>query len=118
MSQEAASYSLSPIDQKIKHMKLPLTITPEALVATQQIMSSKDIPDKYGLRIGIRGKGCAGSQQFLLGFDTPTAQDHCYEHEGLPVYIDKAHLMYVIGLELGFETDGEGNQGFAFNKPN
>ena len=97
--------------------KLPLTITPEALKATQQIMQSKDIPDQYGLRIGIRGKGCAGSQEFLLGFDTPSEQDQTYLFEGLPIYIDRAHLMYVIGLELAFETDEEGNQGFAFNNP-
>ncbi len=97
--------------------KLPLTITPEALKATQQIMQSKDIPDQYGLRIGIRGKGCAGSQEFLLGFDTPSEQDQTYQYEGLPIYIDRAHLMYVIGLELAFETDEEGNQGFAFNNP-
>ncbi|WP_299462282.1 iron-sulfur cluster assembly accessory protein [uncultured Microscilla sp.] len=98
-------------------MKLPLTVTSEALEATRQIIASKQIPEKYGLRIGIRGKGCAGSQQFLLGFDTATEQDHKYTLEGLPVYIDKAHLMYVIGLELAYETDDEGNQGFTFNNP-
>ncbi|HAS46475.1 MAG TPA: iron-sulfur cluster assembly accessory protein [Microscillaceae bacterium] len=97
--------------------ELPLTITPEALKATQQIMQSKDIPAKYGLRIGIRGKGCAGSQEFLLGFDTPSVQDQTFQYEGLPIYIDRAHLMYVIGLELAYETDEEGNQGFAFNNP-
>lgn len=97
--------------------ELPLTITPEALAATQEIMQNKDIPAKYGLRIGIRGKGCAGSQQFLLGFDTPAEHDHIYQYEGLPIYIDKAHLMYVIGLELAYESDEDGNQGFTFNNP-
>lgn len=97
--------------------ELPLTITKEAHQAIQAIMQTKEIPAKYGLRIGTRGKGCGGSQQFLLGFDTATEQDQTYTFEALQVHIDKAHLMYVIGLELSYETDAEGNQGFAFNNP-
>ena len=70
----------------------------------------------YGLRVGIRGGGCGGASP-LLGFDTAQPTDERYELEGLPVFVEKKHLLYVIGLEIDHE-ENDGASGFVFNSPN
>lgn len=70
---------------------------------------------EYGLRIGIKGSGCSGTS-FLLGFDKAKAGDETYLHENIPVYIEKKHIMYLLGLEVDFE-ETENGTGFVFNNP-
>lgn len=70
---------------------------------------------EYGLRIGIKGSGCSGTS-FLLGFDKPKTGDDIYMHEGIPVYIEKKHVMYLLGLEIDYE-DNENATGFVFINP-
>ena len=78
-------------------------------------MSHKNIPDDYGLRVGIRGAGCAGIS-YILGFDKQKEKDNAYSIEGIPVYIDKKDFMYLIGLEVSF-YNGDDARGFTFVKP-
>ena len=93
--------------------ELPVTITEKALHEIMKIREKKNIPDKYGLRIGIKGAGCAGIS-YLLGFDTPTSEDGKFELNGLPVYISKKHTMHIMGLILDFHDDTEA-RGFMFS---
>jgi len=44
-------------------------------------MQLKNIPDDHGLRLGIKGSGCAGT--FLLGFDKKKRSDKIYNIDGL-----------------------------------
>jgi iron-sulfur cluster assembly protein len=94
---------------------LPLQITPRASDKIRHIMEAKNIaPGEYGLRVGLKGSGCGAT--FLLGFDKPANSDTPYQGEGFTVYIDRKHLMYVIGLEIDYE-EGALGQGFTFSKP-
>jgi iron-sulfur cluster assembly protein len=94
---------------------LPLRLTAQALQQVKQIMAAKNISaQEYGLRIGLRGGGCGAT--FLLGFDKPEPSDTHYRIEEIMVYIDKKHLMYVIGLEIDYEETDSGT-GFTFNNP-
>lgn len=75
--------------------------------ARQQIMSTlqaNKVPDEYGLRVGVRGGGCGAS--WLLGFDLPGPADEVYNVEGVRVIIDRKHLLYVLGAEIGYEPGG------------
>jgi iron-sulfur cluster assembly protein len=94
----------------------PVVITPVALSRIRTIVQQKAIDtQQYGLRIGIRGGGCGGAAP-LLGFDTAKETDHCYVLEHFSVFVEKKHLMYVLGLEIDFEDNGE-ISGFVFNQP-
>lgn len=92
---------------------LPLNITQLALNQIALIKATKNIPEGYGLRIGVRGSGCSGTS-FVLGFDQKKSGDNEYLIEGLPVYIEKKHILYVAGVELDYE-DSEEVTGFIFN---
>ena len=75
-------------------------------------MQSKNIPEGYGLRIGVKGGGCGGVS-LVIGFDKPKSTDIHYKIEGIEILIDKKHTMFVIGKEVDF-YEGADARGFMF----
>jgi iron-sulfur cluster assembly protein len=93
----------------------PVQISPEAAREVSKIMSGKDIPEGYGLRIGVRGgKGCFGVS-YYLGFDKKKSGDLEYTVQDFPVYVSKAETMYLLGVVLDF-YEGSDARGFTFSK--
>ena len=94
----------------------PVSITNKAITAIKEIMNSKEIPNGYGLRIGLENMGAScGSTQYVLGFDQKTDTDLVYEVDAVPVYIKKTEVLHVTGLTLDHVTEGE-ISGFSFKK--
>lgn len=94
----------------------PVTLTDGAVEQLNQIRSSENIPDDYGLRIGVKGGGCSGFS-YVLGFDQPEAQDDIFEIKGIRVIMNKAHAIYLLGMQIDF-VSGLENRGFTFDNPN
>lgn len=95
----------------------PITITPSASAAIKQVMQGEGVPQDYRLRVGVRGGGPAcASVSYLLGFDSKKAGDLEYEVNGIPLLIDRAQSMYVLGMEIDWFED-ESQRGFVFNNP-
>lgn len=94
----------------------PLTITDTALKQLRIIHEEQDIPDGHGLRVGVKGGGCSGFS-YILGFDAKQEGDDIFEIGGLQVYMQKAHGLYLMGMEIDW-VDGLNNRGFSFNNPN
>jgi len=94
----------------------PVKITENALKEIKNIIVQKNVPEGYGLRIGVQGGGCSGLS-YQLGFDKPREHDHQYNIDGLLIVIDKRHLMYLAGMEINYQ-DGLNARGFTFNNPN
>lgn len=94
----------------------PVTLTPGALDQLQRIRTEQGVPDEYGLRVGVKGGGCSGFS-YILGFDEAKAQDSIYEYGGLRILMDKAHALYLLGMEVDW-LEGLNNRGFVFNNPN
>jgi iron-sulfur cluster assembly protein len=90
----------------------PVRISSRACDEIHHIMKTKGIPADYGLRVGIRGGGCGG-MSLIIGFDKKKETDLSYEVNGIPVYVDKKHAMYLIGKEVDFLDDTEA-RGFTF----
>ena len=88
-------------------MENPIQITYKAKTEIISTLEANKIPDTYGLRVGLKGGSCSGT--FLLGFDTKTEHDQLYLIDGIRVYIDKRHLMYVIGLSVDYEEGMNGS---------
>lgn len=90
----------------------PVTISSRACEEIHRIMKTKGIPPEYGLRLGIKGGGCGGLS-LIIGFDKKKDIDISYVVDGIPVYIEKKHTMYLIGKEVDFVDEAEA-RGFMF----
>lgn len=94
---------------------IPFNLSEAALAEIKHIFQTKNIPQGYGLRVGIRGGGCSGIS-YLFGFDKKQETDEVFETEGIPVYVEKKHFMYVAGLNIDFEESAH-SRGFVFDNP-
>lgn len=79
-------------------------------------MSADGFDKTQQLRIGVKGGGCSG-MTYVLGFDQPTEKDNHFEINGIPCVMDKAHEIYLFGMQVDWQ-DGLGNRGFTFKNPN
>lgn len=94
-----------------------IKITERAAKEINKIKTENNIPDTYGLRVGVKGGGCSGLT-YTLGFDTDAKEgDSVVEQNGIKLFVDGKSLFYLSGTELDF-TDGLNGRGFVFNNPN
>ena len=94
----------------------PIKITETAIKQLQRLRSEQEVPENYGLRVGVKGGGCSGFS-YILGFDQKSETDNEFEIDGVKVFMEKAHSLYLIGIEIDW-LDGLNNRGFIFNNPN
>lgn len=94
----------------------PIGLTQGAVEQLQQIRREENIPEEYGLRVGVKGGGCSGFS-YILGFDVPQEQDDVFYLDGFKIIMNKAHAIYLLGMEVDF-VNGLDNRGFTFNNPN
>ena len=90
---------------------IPITITERAAIEIKKTIQTKNIPEGYGLRVGVKGGGCGVSP--LLGFDKQKEDDEVYTIQGIPVYINKKQTLFIVGKEIDF-YEGADDRGFLF----
>jgi iron-sulfur cluster assembly protein len=95
---------------------LPITLTPGAIGQLNRIREEMNIPAHYGLKVGVKGGGCSGFS-YDLRFDEKTDKDDEFELEGIRIFMEKAHAIYLLGMEIDW-VEGLQNRGFSFNNPN
>ena len=92
----------------------PVDITTTAQAGIERIMKAKNIPDGYGLRIGIADKTVScGATNYTLGFDKQANSDMTYAQGSLKVLVKKIDAIPVAGLTLDYITENE-TSGFSF----
>ena len=94
----------------------PVKLTEGALAELKRLLNDPGFDAANVLRIGVKGGGCSGLS-YVLGFDKATANDNEYESGGVRFVIDKAHELYLAGMEIDWEN-GLNNRGFSFKNPN
>lgn len=94
----------------------PIFLTEGAVEQLNNIRQQENIPSEYCLRVGVKGGGCSGFS-YVLGFDLPKDNDDIFEANGIRVVMNKAHAIYLLGMEVDF-LNGLENRGFTFNNPN
>ena len=94
----------------------PIKLTEGAVTELKRLMTADDFDATNVLRIGVKGGGCSGLS-YVLGFDKSTSNDNDYETEGVRFVIDKAHELYLAGMEVDWQN-GLNNRGFSFSNPN
>lgn len=94
----------------------PIRFTEGAINEINRLMSEPDFDSKKMLRIGVKGGGCSGLS-YILNFDSKKENDVVYELQGLSFIIDKAHELYLYGMEINWQG-GLNSRGFTFQNPN
>lgn len=94
----------------------PVSFTEGAIKELKNIYTNQELTENHGLRVGVEGGGCSG-MNYILGFDLKKEGDQEFEVEGIRVFLNKAHGLYLIGMEVDFQ-DGLNARGFTFSNPN
>jgi iron-sulfur cluster assembly protein len=94
----------------------PVTLTANAVKEVKKLISEKELSEEFGLRVGVDGGGCSG-MSYTIGFDKKQDKDQEFEIDGVKVFMNKSHGLYLLGTEVDFQ-DGLNSRGFTFNNPN
>ncbi len=97
-------------------VEAPIRFTEGAINKLREIQKEQSEDIAPFLRIGVKGGGCSGLS-YLLAFDQKEENDKEFVIQEIPVIMNQAHVMYVLGMEVDFEY-GLNSRGFTFNNPN
>lgn len=101
---------MSTVDTKI------VSLTESAAKEVKRLLETENIPQDHFLRIGVKGGGCSGLS-YILDFEPKGKMDEMYEEKGVQVIVDPRQAIYLMGIEVDFES-GLNDRGFIFNNPN
>ncbi len=108
--------NLEAIKMSVESAVQPIILTQGAVNQLRTILTEQNIPIQYGLRVGVKGGGCSGFS-YVMGFDEPKEGDDTFEINGIKVFMQKSHAIYLLGMEIDF-VEGLNNRGFSFTNPN
>ena len=93
-----------------------MTFTNGAMAEIRRLLAAPAYDASKKLRVGVKGGGCSGLS-YVLEFDTITPNDVHYEWEGIPFIMNRAHELYLAGMQIDWQ-EGLNNRGFTFSNPN
>ncbi len=93
-----------------------LTLTPAAIAQVKTLLAGRGKPS-YGIRIGVKTKGCTGLAYSLEFADAAPPKDELIEVDGLKVLIDPQAVMFILGSEMDYKEE-KLSSGFVFTNPN
>ncbi len=97
-------------------VKPPINFTEAAVAEIKRLMSVDGFDSQKLLRVGVKGGGCSG-MTYILDFDNKQDNDELFDADGISFIIDKAHSIYLMGMEVNWEG-GLNSRGFTFKNPN
>ena len=80
----------------------PISLTEEAAAEIRKIVETKELPEDYGLRVGVKGGGCSG-MSYILGFDKKRDFDVEFLIQDIVVFMDKRHGLYLMDITIGYQ---------------
>ncbi|MEY4876903.1 MAG: hypothetical protein RI955_805 [Bacteroidota bacterium] len=95
---------------------MPITFSASTIAELKRIMQAENITDDKAIRVGVKGGGCSG-MTYILEFDNHQQGDMIFDVEGVKVYLNQAHELYLSGMEVDFGS-GLNDRGFTFKNPN
>lgn len=93
----------------------PITITPEALTQIRFLLEKRPA---YGIRIGLKTKGCSGLSYTIEYADSKNPLDEeIIQDDDVRVLIDPKAIMFILGMVMDYTVD-QLQSGFSFTNPN
>lgn len=91
----------------------PVELTDSAASEIIKIKAINNVPEEYGLRLGVRSGGCCGLE-YILGFENDIQEnDIVYQSKGIKIIIDENSIDFLAGAKLDFQSN-EFGQGFVY----
>jgi len=82
-------------------IEAPVILTEGAKKEIRRILEQSEVTPEQGLRVGVKGGGCSG-MSYVLGIDNKMDGDIEYDIDGIRVFMQKAHGMYLTGIQIDF----------------
>ncbi len=92
-----------------------LQLTDRAVSKVKQLLAAED-KQGHGLRIAVKGGGCAGFEYGLTFEGDRRPDDQVLEFDGLPVYLDPMSRMYLDDVSVDY-VEGLNGSGFKIENP-
>lgn len=97
-------------------LEIPFRLTEDAVTEIKRLIAEQQLECSTALRVGVKGGGCSGFS-YMIDFDTSSENDIVFEQDGIKLLLDKRHVIYVLGMEVHFQS-GLNARGFVFQNPN
>lgn len=94
----------------------PIQITETALTRIKALLSARGKPS-YGIRIGLKTKGCTGLSYAIEYADAKNPFDEEIIKEDVHILLDPKVIMFILGTTMDFVED-KIKSGFTFENPN
>jgi iron-sulfur cluster assembly protein len=93
-----------------------MSITEAAAERVRELIDKRGKPT-FGVRIGVRTKGCSGLSYTLEYADDKAPADEVVEAHGVRLLVDPKASLFLIGTEMDYEIE-KLKSGFVFRNPN
>jgi iron-sulfur cluster assembly protein len=93
-----------------------ITVTPAAIERVRALIEKRGKPT-FGIRIGVRSKGCSGLSYTIEYADERNAGDEMVEQDGVRILVDPKASLFIFGTEMDF-VEEKLQSGFVFRNPN
>ena len=103
---------------KVKEKPAPLTIHISAKAAEHvlQFAGVEGVQGDVGIRVGVKGGGCAGLTYVLSIEKEQRPEDKIIEEKGVRIFVDRKSYVFLAGTTLEY-SDGLNGKGFEFHNP-
>ncbi|MCS7189080.1 MAG: iron-sulfur cluster assembly accessory protein [Bacteroidia bacterium] len=91
-----------------------IILTPSAVTELQRLLQENS--SAAGIRLKVEAGGCAGLTYKLEIVETPKPTESRIEIEGIPLYVNPDHALFLEGIEIDYPT-GLAARGFVFRNP-
>lgn len=96
---------------------MAINISEGAAYRIQEALQKQGLPPGAGLRLGVKGGGCAGLNYVIRFEEGQRPGDAVFDANGAKVFVDMKSLLYLKGMTLDWAGDFM-QQGFTFVNPN
>jgi iron-sulfur cluster assembly protein len=95
---------------------MAITISQKAAEKIKELIA-REGGTAIGLRVGVRGSGCAGLAYTMSLAEKEGPKDKIFETEGVKLLVDPKSYIFLNGTELTYH-EGLMGHGFKFENPN
>jgi iron-sulfur cluster assembly protein len=107
----------APARRKARVRPPPIAVTEAAVERVRALLGKRSKPS-FGVRVGVRTRGCSGLSYTLEYADAASPGDEVVEPAAdVRILIDPKASMFLFGTEMDFVEDKLQN-GFVFRNPN